>query len=131
MTVPGGIDHRNEESGRLFTRALVFIFWLITVLFLGFVEWLIFVGLAINGNGCPSSGFDIFGPTRTGGAASAGALGTASVIGLSLCLAAGAIALRLGGRRGSVMFGFVVVYGVSLAVFWPIASLIWGPRQCA
>jgi len=42
MTVPSGIDHRREESGRLFARAFAFIFWLIAVLLFGFVEWLIF-----------------------------------------------------------------------------------------
>jgi len=131
MTVPSGIDHRREDSGRLFAQALVFIFWLIAVLFLGFVEWLIFCFSAFYGNGCPNSGPEFIGPLRTGGVASGGSLLTAMVIGLSLWLAAGFLALWLRRRLGSVMFGFVVVYCVSLVTFWPIASLIWGPRHCS
>jgi hypothetical protein len=129
MTVSSGIDHRVDQP---LARVAVFTFWLIAVLLFGFVEWLIFCLSAINGNGCPSGdGLYLFGPTRTGGAASGGALLTATVIGLSLWLAAGFLALWLRGRLGSVMFGFVAVYGASLVALWPIASLIWGPRQCS
>ena len=129
MTATSGIDHRREESGRFLARALVFILWLIAVLFFGLVEWLMIWLLAINGNGCPSGALDLLGPTRTGGVASGGSLLTASLIGLSLWLAAGFLAHGLQ-RLGTVMFGFVVVYGVSLVAFWPIASLIWGARHC-
>jgi hypothetical protein len=131
MTVPSGIDHRHEGGDRPLARVAVFTFWLIAVLLFGLVEWLIFCLSAINGNGCPSGDLEFFGPLRTGGAASDGALLTAIVIGLSLWLAAGFLALWLRGRLGSVMFGFVAVYGVSLLALWPIASLIWGPRQCS
>jgi hypothetical protein len=127
MTVPSGIDLRRDQP---LGRVVVFTFWLIGVLLLGFVEWLIFCFSAINGNGCPSA-FDMFGPTRTGGVASGGSLLTASVIGLSLWLAAGFLALWLRGRLYSVMFGFVAVYGVSLLAFWPVGSLIWGSRHCS
>ncbi|TML45989.1 MAG: hypothetical protein E6G19_02830 [Actinobacteria bacterium] len=132
MTVPGGIDHRREGGGqRLLGRLVVFVLWLIAVLLFGLVECSIFWLSAIDGSGCPSGGsLDIFGPTRTGGAASGGALLTAIVSGLSLWLAAGFLALWLRGRLGFVMFGFVAVYGLSLLALWPIASLIWGPRQC-
>jgi hypothetical protein len=128
MTVPSGIDHRREGDQ---PRVAVFTFWFIAVLLFGCVEWLIFCVTAINGNGCPSGGVEFIGPIRTGGAASGGALLTATVIGLSLWLAAGFLALWLRGRLGSVIFGFVAVYGVSLLAFWPIASLIWGARQCS
>jgi len=138
MTVPSGIDDRHEGGGQLFARVVVFAFWLIAVLLLGSFEWLIFWLSAIAGRGCPSGGsLDIFGPTRTGGAASGGAQLTATVIGLSLWLAAGFLALwfrgRLGfvRRLGFVMFGFVAVYGLNLLALWPIASLVWGPRRCS
>ena len=131
MTVPSGIDRRHEDGDHPLARVVVFTFWLIAVLLLGFVEWLFFWLSSTNGNGCPSGGgLDLFGPTRTGGAASDGALLTAIVIGLSLWLAAGFLVLWLRGRLGSVMFGFVAVYGVSLLALWPIASLIWGSRHC-
>ena len=128
MTVPSGVDHRREAGDPPLARVVVLPFWLIAVLLFGFVEWLIFCLSAINGKGCP--GGDLF-PTRTGGAASGGALLTAIVIGLSLWLAAGFLALWIRGRLGSVMFGFVAIYGVSLLALWPIASLIWGSRQCS
>ncbi len=132
MTVPSGIDHRREDGNQPLARVVVFTFWLIAVLLFGFVEWLIFCLSAINGNGCPNGDrLEFVGPFRAGGAASGAALLTAVVIGLSLWLAAGFLALGLRGRLGSVMFGFVAVYGVSLLALWPIASLIWGPRQCS
>jgi hypothetical protein len=96
MTVPSGIDLRRDQP---LGRVVVFTFWLIGLLLLGFVEWLIFCFSAINGNGCPSA-FDMFGPTRTGGVASGGSLLTASVIGLSLWLAAGSS--RCGSAAGSI-----------------------------
>jgi hypothetical protein len=129
MTVPGGIDHRRADGDQ--PRIAVFIFWFFAVLLFGCVEWLIFCVTAINGNGCPSGDGLDFGPLRTGGAASGGALLTATVIGLSLWLAAGFLALWLRGGLAFVMFGFVAVYGVSLLALWPIASLIWGPRRCS
>ena len=90
MTVPGGIDHRREGGDqRLLGRLVVFVLWLIAVLLFGLVECSIFWLSAIDGSGCPSGGsLDIFGPTRTGGAASGGALLMAIVSGLSLWLAA-------------------------------------------
>src|SRR5437764_942906 len=102
MTVPGGIDHRREGGDqRLLGRLVVFVLWLIAVLLFGLVECSIFWLSAIDGSGCPSGGsLDIFGPTRTGGAASGGALLTAIVSGLSLWLAAGFLALWLRGRGG-------------------------------
>ena len=128
MTVPSGVDHRREDGDQPLARVVVLPFWLIAVLLFGFLELWLWLA-AVNGNGCPSD-LDVFG-TGTGGAASGGALLTAIVIGLSLWLAAGFLALWIRGRLGSVMFGFVAIYGVSLLALWPIASLIWGSRHCS
>lgn len=134
MTFPSPIDRLSEEvhqpGARGVEAVVVFTFWLTAVLFVGFVEWSIFALSAIDGNGCAGGEFVLF-ASRTGGAASGGALLAAVVIGLSLWLAAGIVAYRQRGRLGSVMFGFAAVYGVSLFALWPIASLIWGSRHCS
>src|SRR5512133_1350959 len=37
-----------------------FVFWLIGLLFVAFVEWLIYALIAISGHGCRSGGFELF-----------------------------------------------------------------------
>ena len=111
-------------------RIAQYALWLIAVAVVGFVIFFVYVTVAVVGCPVPPDSFLNF-QFHTGGAATAGSVLTAAVLGGSLWLAAGVAAWRLRHKLGVLWAGFVAAYVVGLVVLWNVSPpLIWGPRHC-
>ena len=106
--------------------------WLLGAAFIGLIIWIFYwlqaQGPILGGNCGPEGWFGPEGNLEGGGYRSAP---TGAAVGGVLLAVVAVAAWRLNQRRGTVLFGFAVLYVIALVLLWYVVSpLIWGDPRC-